>query len=285
MVILLWGDILFWSGPSGSFSNFDYVYIEGRLPKNSGNDKMGWIYMIRNKVNGKCYIGQTRRKKVEFRWYQHKNRPGIMKSAFDKHGVENFEFSVICEIPTEELNAREILEIRERNTLYPNGYNLESGGNTNVITHPETRKKMSEANKGKKNPNFGKTHTEETRKKMREAQKGKKASEETRKKLSEAQKGKKATEETRAKISDATKGENNPNFGKKASEETRKKISEAMRWKSVRQLSVDGDLIAVFDSMIQAGESLGSDYSGISKCCRGKAKTSGGFKWEYSITL
>ena len=120
--------------------------------KISGHDKMGWIYMIRNKVNGKCYIGQTRRKKVEFRWSQHKNRPGIMKSAFDKHGVENFEFSVICEIPTEELNAREILEIRERNTLYQNGYNLESGGNTNVITHPETRKKMSEANKGEKTP-------------------------------------------------------------------------------------------------------------------------------------
>ena len=246
---------------------------------------MGFIYLIQNKVNGKCYVGQTRRKKVEMRWCQHKNTPGIMKTAFDKHGVENFEFSVICEIPNEELNDHEILEIRERNTLVPNGYNLESGGNTNVITHPETRKKMSEANKGERNPNFGKTHTEETRKKMSEAQKWRAPmSEETHRKMSEAQKGKKATEETRAKISEATKGENNPNFGKKAREETRKKISEA-RWKSVRQLSLDGDLIAVFDSMIQAGEFLGSDYSGISKCCRGKLKTHKDFKWEYSIKL
>jgi group I intron endonuclease len=207
-----------------------------------------------------------------------------MKSAFDKHGVENFEFSVICEIPTEELNAREILEIRERNTLYPNGYNLESGGNTNVITHPETLRKMSEA------------------------QKGKKASEETRKKLSDARKGennhmfgKNHTEETRKKLSDARKGENHHMFGKTHTEETLRKMSEARkgkkmteeaiakrseaRWKSVRQLSLDGDLIAVFDSMIQAGESLGSDYSGISKCCRGKLKTYKDFKWEYSITL
>ena len=52
----------------------------------------------------------------------------------------------------------------------------------------ETKKKLSEANKGENNPNYGKHFSEETRKKMSEAQKGKHLSEETRKKISEAKK-------------------------------------------------------------------------------------------------
>ena len=53
------------------------------------------------------------------------------------------------------------------------------------------KKKMSEANKGKNNPFYGKHHTEETKNKISEVNKGKKPSEETRKKLSEVRKGKK----------------------------------------------------------------------------------------------
>ena len=58
---------------------------------------------------------------------------------------------------------------------------------------------------GKKNPFFGKKHSEETRKKISEANKGKHLSEETRIKISEAQKGKKRSEETRIKMSAAAK--------------------------------------------------------------------------------
>jgi hypothetical protein len=95
-----------------------------------------------------------------------------MKSAFDKHGVDNFEFSVLCELPNEELNDREILEIRERNTLAPTGYNLETGGNNSKFIHTESRLKMSESAKGKVISN-------ETRRKLSDALKGIKRSEET----------------------------------------------------------------------------------------------------------
>ena len=64
--------------------------------------------------------------------------------------------------------------------------------------------------------------SEETKKKMREAHKGKKQSEETRKKLSEANKGKKLPEETRKKLSEANKG-------KHLSEEHKNKIGEASK--------------------------------------------------------
>ena len=77
--------------------------------------------------------------------------------------------------------------------------------------HPseESRKKMSEAKKGKPSWIKGKHHSEDTRKKM-----------------SEATKGKHHSEETRKKISDALNGENHPMFGKHHTAEARKKISE-----------------------------------------------------------
>jgi endogenous inhibitor of DNA gyrase (YacG/DUF329 family) len=93
----------------------------------------------------------------------------------------------------------------------------------------ETRKKISDANKGENNPMYGKHHSEETKKKISEANKGKHLSEETKKKLSDVHKGKHHSEKTKKKISDAKKGENNPNYGKYLSEETKKKISEAMK--------------------------------------------------------
>jgi hypothetical protein len=75
----------------------------------------------------------------------------------------------------------------------------------------ETRKKMSDALSGDKNPFYGKTHDEETRKRMSEAAKNRKDdrshNEETRKRMSEAAKNRKRppsfTAEHRAKLSDA----------------------------------------------------------------------------------
>ena len=69
----------------------------------------------------------------------------------------------------------------------------------------------------------------ETRRKLSEAAKGRKASDETRRKLSEAHKGKHHSEDTRRKISESMKGENNPLFGKHHSDEARRKISEAKK--------------------------------------------------------
>ena len=80
------------------------------------------------------------------------------------------------------------------------------------------------------------THTEETKRKMSESQKGKHLSEETRKKVSEAKKGCKVwnkgrpfSEETRKKMSESQKGERNPRYGKHLSEEQKRKISEACK--------------------------------------------------------
>ena len=112
----------------------------------------------------------------------------------------------------------------------------------------ETRRKLSEARKGKytgeKHSMYGKHHSDESKKKMSEAHKN--MSEETKKKMSEAHKGqtawskgKKFSEEHKKKLSEAHKGKHHSlssiqkmsdaKKGKHRSEETKKKIGEAKK--------------------------------------------------------
>jgi hypothetical protein len=89
----------------------------------------------------------------------------------------------------------------------------------------ETRRKMSEAHKGKKPPCsfLGLKHTDEWKKKMSERLKGRVFSEETRKKMSIAMQGKSHphTEEEKRKIGDAHRG-------RPKSEEHKEKISTTL---------------------------------------------------------
>jgi hypothetical protein len=108
-------------------------------------------------------------------------------------------------------------------------YNRTDGGegSSGCIPSQETRKKLSDANRGGNHPNYGKTASEESRKKMSEASKGIIHSEETKRKISDANKN--PSEETRRKMSERQKGEKNHNYDKTASEETKRKLSEAMK--------------------------------------------------------
>jgi group I intron endonuclease len=214
---------------------------------------MGWVYLIRNTVNGKCYVGQTSLDKVDRRWYQERYSPhGILKHAFAKYGIESFEFTTIVEIPRthenfrELLGEREILEIKERNTLFPNGYNLEKGGYVHGH-HPLTRQKIGDAHRGKfvsdetreklRISHLGKKPTPEAIEKNRQKQLGKIITLATRKKLSEAHKGKKMSKEAIEKASLANRGrKQSPEEiqkrvlalrGKKRTDETREKMRVA----------------------------------------------------------
>ena len=71
--------------------------------------------------------------------------------------------------------------------------------------------------------------SEETRRKMSESNKGLKRSDESRRKMSEAHKGHIVSEETRIKISEANKGRTSPMKGRTLSEEHRRKLSEALK--------------------------------------------------------
>ena len=97
-------------------------------------------------------------------------------------------------------------------------HNRTNGGDgvSGAVVSDETRRKMSEALKGKprskeirrkiSEAHKGKTHSEKSRRNMSESQKGKTFSEETKRKLSESQKGKSRSEESKRKLSEANKG-------------------------------------------------------------------------------
>jgi group I intron endonuclease len=142
---------------------------------------MGWIYMIKNKINGKIYIGQTIRP-IEKRLKEHKlgqsSKCKAIYSAIKKYGWGNFEIDWY-ECPDEDLNFDEDLLVCEIGTLSPCGYNLREGGGSRGKHNEESRQKMSEASIGKPK---SKTHA----KHISEARIGKTASDKTREKLSDA---------------------------------------------------------------------------------------------------
>ena len=103
--------------------------------------------------------------------------------------------------------------------------------NLGKIIPIETRRKISESNKGKligsKNPRYGIKITEEERLKISLAVKGE----------NNGMYGKHHTEESKRKMSLSLKGKfggiKNPFYGKKHSEETKRKISEARAKKTI----------------------------------------------------
>ena len=205
---------------------------------------IGYIYLIIDLTNLKKYVGQHHYhlEKLDSNYHGsgtiiskiYKKRPHTLKEVYLK----------TC-YTQEELDEWEKYYIKFYNTLYPNGYNLTEGGN-GCVACEETRKKISESNKGRIAPNKGKPMSEEQKKKLSESlkgriapNKGKPMSEEQKRKLSEINKGKHHSDETKRKMSEKRKGRHHTeeskkkmsesNKGKQFSEEHRRKISESKK--------------------------------------------------------
>lgn len=91
------------------------------------------IYKITNRINGKVYIGQTK-KKLEVRWRRHCNDTKCkwkcfkLQKAILEFGKENFTVEAIDVAVTEdEANAKEIYWIKFYNAV-EDGYNTAIGG-------------------------------------------------------------------------------------------------------------------------------------------------------------
>lgn len=102
---------------------------------------MAYIYMIKNRINGKMYVGKTEHINPITRWQEHiraskrndcLHRPLYL--AMNKYGIDNFEFSIIEEtsIPEE----REQYFIAQLDT-YNNGYNATLGGDGSKLVNEE----------------------------------------------------------------------------------------------------------------------------------------------------
>jgi group I intron endonuclease len=226
---------------------------------------MGYIYMLRNKINDKIYIGQTYRP-IQKRLEEHKVGKNIgcvaIYRAIQKYGWDNFEKDWY-ECPYEDLNFDEELLVREMGTLSPDGYNLREGGGSHGKMSVESKQKMSVSTRGENNPMYGKRHSDETKQKNREKHLGKTLSEETKKKLSEANIGRIHTDESKQKMSEARRGKNYCSI-------------------KVYQYNLDGTFIDSFDSCRDAARQLKKGHSAIGRCANGTYKTAYGFKWSYN---
>lgn len=118
---------------------------------------MGYLYGLKNKINGKSYIGQTIRS-IQKRLKEHqdsKSNRGIA-GAIKKYGLQNFDI-YYCECPDEDLNKYEKLMVEVLGTLSPGGYNLMEGGGSCGKTCEESKQLIKESNSGDKNPMYGTT--------------------------------------------------------------------------------------------------------------------------------
>ncbi|GEM_PF-2366541 len=137
---------------------------------------MGTIYLIRNLINGKCYVGQTTLTLRE-RWNCHLSasrntpKPSYFQRAIQKYGADNFSIEVLVETEDREVvDQLEIFYIQQfDSTNHEKGYNLQIGGRDGgggrpigILVSDETRKKLRQSHLGKKHSAEHNQHVSES---------------------------------------------------------------------------------------------------------------------------
>lgn len=226
-----------------------------------------------------CHISPSNKKYVgiscnaEKRWNSGR---GYSKNyrfwrAIKKYGWENFEHIILAENLTEsEAKEMEVDLINKwKLTDFNYGYNLREGGDGSLSEY--SRKLLSASRTGKPHPRTPPRY--ETKEKISKSlttyysthpnpMKGKHHKEST----ILALKNRKISDETKEKMKN-----NHADFSGKNNPSSR----------AIRQLTRDGNLVAEYDYAKLAAIKYGLDLSSIIKCCRGKLKTCGGYRWEY----
>jgi group I intron endonuclease len=187
---------------------------------------VGCVYICRNTIDGKVYIGKTVKDLATRRsWHQATALRGEgwrFHRALRKHGLAAFEWGVLFEgNDPGELDRKECEYIAEYKSNGPDGYNLTRGGDgatgraPEVMERiaafhrgrkrsPETKKRISDAAAGKRN-RLGAVLTMETKRKIAASLAGHDLPEGVKAKIGEAFRGKPKSPEQRAKMSEARK--------------------------------------------------------------------------------
>jgi group I intron endonuclease len=156
---------------------------------------LGYIYVHVNRINGKCYVGQT--VNIESRWYPRSyNHCPRFQSAIKHYGWGGFDRLVLLqkEMTNEEMDYYEqvwISVLRAAEQQF--GYNIAVGGSGSA---------------GYPRPSF----SDETKRKISEARKGAKFSAEHRANLSVARRRRVISEEEKIKISKSLVGKTKKPF-------------------------------------------------------------------------
>ena len=116
---------------------------------NDNSQVIGQIYLIKNTITNKNYVGQTLSHRKNHKKYRpfgfigrfkdhlgeaicntKKKQCTYLNNAIRLHGKDAFQVELLFTCPKEELDHYEEKYIKDYNTLYPNGYNLTVGGKT-----------------------------------------------------------------------------------------------------------------------------------------------------------
>lgn len=220
------------------------------------------IYKIENLINHKVYIGLS--KDISNRWRGHKsnyNNPNckdynmVIYKAMRKYGIENFTFEIIEKCNEELLNQKEQYWIAYYDSYY-NGYNSTLGGDESHIHLGKPIELYDlEGNYITTYPN-----------------------------ITEAAK---VIGVSRSAIYGILQGYRlsikNYQFKLVGDRKEIKPYTNRQGGKkAVLQKDDNNNIINQFESVNEAARQLNLDSSSISKCCRGKLKHVGGFRWEYT---
>lgn len=131
---------------------------------NSLINLFGYVYITKNLINNKIYVGQHRSNKFDNTYFGSGN---IIKNAINKYGIDNFTVHLLSwATDRQDLNNLEKFYICLYNSTNKNiGYNIQIGGQGSFISsHRNTLR-------GKDNPNYGSKRTPEQKKHLSKAHK------------------------------------------------------------------------------------------------------------------
>jgi predicted GIY-YIG superfamily endonuclease len=112
--------------------------MKNKIVRSISKNPICGIYQIRNKINGKIYIGQSI--DIERRWNQHKYGKGsiILRNAIKKYGINNFKFEILVEIEFTNKNEviKKLTKLEQKWLDSEKPYLKENGYNQNKLSKP-----------------------------------------------------------------------------------------------------------------------------------------------------
>lgn len=248
------------------------------------------IYKIASKATGRFYIGSA--KIFNLRKAGHlcdlrnnKHHSIFLQRNYNKYGQEDLVFEIVEEVPDiNNLIGREQYYI---DLLKPHFNIAPKAGSTLGIKKPEhVKQKLRELNTGEKNRFYGRQHSEETKEVIRKKKIGQSAGERNYffgKRFTGDKNymfGRTHTEDAKAKIREARSRQ-------VFSEDTRRKMSEsrtgAKAYNARKVICIETG--KVYGATAEAARDLDLFSQDIGKVCRGKLKTTGGYRFKYADLL
>lgn len=135
-------------------------------------EPQGCVYCVRNRENGKAYVGKYEGRVVEKRWKKHlllaKNgSESIFHRALRKYGDSAFNWKIVWRGPIRILNEKEIYYIGRFHSFVDDpkggGYNLTRGGDGGKPSRQMAKKRADAIRKAWADPELRATQSEKLR--------------------------------------------------------------------------------------------------------------------------